>query len=201
MIVFDVGANDGSSTIHLAMREPGVTFYAFEPTPQLVERIREKSRHLPNYHVVPKAVSNFSGKSTFNVAGHHDWGCSSLHAFSENLAHTWPGREEFYVTEVIEVEVIKLRDFVLEQGISEIGYMHIDVQGDDLNVLRGLEDKLPILVAGDLEVALNREVALYHDQHTMAEVEAFLDANGFKINATEQNDQLGNEFNVYFSRK
>src|SRR5438128_1623763 len=103
MVIFDVGANNGTSCLHLAANNPDVTVFAFEPTPQLVVMLRKRTRHLRNYVVVPKAVSNYSGKSNFNVAGQADWGCSSLRQFNPDLEKAWPGRTDFKTTHVIEV--------------------------------------------------------------------------------------------------
>lgn len=201
MIIFDVGANDGAPFLELAAADPEKIVYAFEPTPQLVARLREQSQHLGNYLVVPKAVSNFSGRTVFNVSGVDDWGCSSLHRFNENLEKSWPGRTDFKVTEVIEVEVITLGDFISEHRIAEIDYLHVDVQGDDLNVLKGLGKKLSIVKKGDVEAASSAEVALYQGQHTLADVRQFLDEQGFEIERVEPNDDLKNEVVVFFKRR
>ena len=94
-----------------------------------------------------------------------------------------------------------LRDFVIEHRIAEIDYLHVDVQGDDLNVLKGLGDKLPMVKKGDVEAASRREVALYQGQHTLADVERFLGEHGFEIEHVEPNDDLHNEVVVFFKRR
>lgn len=200
MIVFDVGAHDGSSCLHLAVRDPASTVYGFEPTPRLATLLRQKTLDYPNYVVVNKAVSNYSGKARFNIAGQGDWGCSSLREFNADLEKAWPGRTDFHVTETVEVEVIKLADFIAERKIPRIDYLHVDVQGEDLSVLQGLEDKIALVQAGDVEAAANAGVALYQGQHTIDDVKHFLTGHGFTITNVESNDAFNNELNVYFKR-
>ncbi len=47
---------------------------------------------------------------------------------------------DFNVTDTIDVDVIKLKDFINDNNIDKIDYLHCDVQGHDLEVLIGLED-------------------------------------------------------------
>lgn len=193
-IYFDVGANDGSSLYNQSVE--GALVYAFEPTPRLLrDFLYPKSSD--NFIVIPKAVSDFNGKTIFHIAGQHDWGCSSLNTFNDGLERTWLGRTDFKVTEDIEVEVITLESFIEENGIPYIDFLHVDTQGSDLAVLRGLGKYISIVKAGVIEVPANKEVALYKEQHTKEEAIDFLQKNNFKITKiTEQQ----NEENVFFER-
>lgn len=199
--VFDVGANNGSWGIEVARRFPDLNVFAFEPTPQLVDAIRQKAEGLPNYEIVPCAVSDTPGKVTFNVAGQGDWGCSSMLEFSEHLDATWPGRTDFKVTESIEVDCIRLEQFIRERGITEIAFIHIDTQGTDLKVLASLGDYLNILGRGEIETASSRSVALYKNQHTIEDVVLFFLRHGFEIERMTANDVHCNELNVSFVRR
>lgn len=194
--ILDVGANWGTSTIHLASKDTLV--YAFEPTPFLINHLYALSRNNNNFIVVPKAVSDFNGKAIFNIAGQHDWGCSSLLEFSDNLDKTWAGRTDFKVTEKVEVDVIRLDNFIEEKKISQIDYLHCDTQGNDLKVLKGLGNYYDIVVAGVIEVPATIEVRLYKDQPSREETISWLETHNFEvINEVYQQ----NEFNVYFKRK
>jgi FkbM family methyltransferase len=126
-IYFDVGANNGDSCIHYL--NEGNIVYGFEPTPRMINIIKSKVGNNPNYRLIPVAVSDVEGKSTFKISGQADWGCSSLCTFSDNLNETWPGRTDFKLTEEIEIDVIRLDSFVEKEGITEIEHLHVDVQG------------------------------------------------------------------------
>jgi hypothetical protein len=89
-ILFDVGANDGSRWFYELIKDQENTYvFMFEPTPYLCNIIKEKYKNLKNWFLINKAASNYNGKTTFNIAGHHDWGCSSLLEFRDDVDKTW----------------------------------------------------------------------------------------------------------------
>lgn len=199
-ILFDVGANDGSSMFKFT-EDPNNIVYAFEPTPRLVQQLKEKAKTRPNYIVIDKAVSNVAGKATFNVAGQADWGCSSLNSFNDNLDKTWPGRQDFKVTEQIEVDVIRLEDFINENQINRIDFLHCDVQGKDLEVLFGLGKHIDIVQGGVIEMPTSHDNKLYKDQQYIAQdAITFLEFHGFEIVQIQPNDVYNNEVNIIYKR-
>jgi FkbM family methyltransferase len=198
LIIFDVGANNGKTFLHHAL--DGHRVYAFEPTPKLISDIKEwlHPKIFPNYNLVEKAVSLENGKTTFNIAGQGDWGCSSILEFSDNLEVTWAGRTDLKVTERIEVETIRLDTFIEQSGnIPYISYLHIDTQGHDLAAMKSLGRYMTIVQAGCVEVPQSKEVQLYKGQHSKEEMIKFLGENGFAIKHIEH--QM-NEDNIYFER-
>lgn len=204
---FDIGANDGRSMISRAY-EPDSVVYAFEPTPELVEKLRENYSNLPNYHVIPKAVSDKEGKATFYISGHADWGCSSLCNFQndDTLKRTWPGRTDFGVTQSVEVEVIRLATFISDLRknsvqIDEIEYFHCDAQGKDLEVLMGMGKEIGLIKRGVIEMPTSHLSKLYSDQYFIdKDAIEFLENRGFEIISIESNDDQRNEVNIHFSR-
>lgn len=199
-VFFDVGANNGQQFIDLASINQDVFVYAFEPTPQMCEVIKSKTRHLKNYILIEKAVSDFEGKAVFNVAGQGDWGCSSLLNFSDKSKTEWPGRTDFKVTQKIDVDVIRLDKFIEENGISEIEHLHIDTQGSDLKVLKGMGPYLSIVKSGVIEAA-NKDDVLYEGQNTKEQCVSFITENGFIIESISCNDPPCNEVNIKFREK
>lgn len=198
-IIFDVGANNGSSSIPLAQQNSEVLVFAFEPTPEMIDTIKSKIDGLENYIVIPKAVSNFNGVAEFNVAGNWDWGCSSLLQFSENSKTEWPGRTDFNVTYKLNVDVIRLEDFIVENSIPQIDFLHIDTQGSDLKVLEGLGDKINLVVEGSMEAG-TRDDILYYGQNKLNESIRFLLLNGFKVVDVNSNDIFCNEVNIRYKK-
>lgn len=199
-IYFDVGANFGTSSIHIAQSEPDTIVYAFEPTPYLVLSLMSKTSKLKNYNIVPYAVSNFNGEADFHIAGQADWGCSSLLKFSEDTSINWPERTDFKVTQTCKVKVITLKSFILEKQINAIDYLHVDTQGSDLNVLYGLEEYLSIVKEGTIEAA-NKPDILYQGQNTTQECVEFLKENNFEICGIYSNDHHNYESNIHFKNK
>jgi len=199
-IVFDVGANNGSSTIHLAENNANIIVFGFEPTPEMCDIIKSKTELLNNYILIEKAVSDYNGKSVFNVAGNWDWGCSSLLEFSDKSKTNWPGRTDFNVTTKLEVDVIRLDTFIEEYKIPKIDFLHIDTQGSDLKVLNGVGMYIEKVVSGEMECGSDDDI-LYIGQNKLNESVKFLLLNGFCITDVFKNDIFCNEVNVKFERK
>lgn len=198
--LFDVGAHWGQDSLHIARDNTDITVYAFEPTPELAQRLRNESRDFSDrYLVFEHAISDYNGESDFHlVVG--DTGSASLNTFSDNLNVTWPGRTDFVVRKTIKVPVYRL-DTWLEKyapNITEIEHLHIDAQGSDLAVLKGLGEKIKIVKSGVVEVPQQAALRLYIGQHTKEEALNFLNENNFVINnVTSQ----VNEDNIFFERK
>lgn len=200
-IYFDIGANNGSDSIHIARDIKDSIVYAFEPTMELVNYLKENTKDLNNYIIIPKAVSNYTGVSDFKIAGNYDWGCSSLCDFNTNLDKTWPGRKDFNVTNISKTCVIRLKDFIIENNIPYIDYLHVDVQGQDLEVLQGLEEKIHIVKKGVIEMPTSHENKLYKNQkYIVDDAIKFLEKNGFNITNISSNDPFNNEVNIFFEK-
>ena len=198
---FDVGANSGTDSLRVAGSRSDAIVYAFEPTPRLIEHLKSSSVGLNNYIVVPKAVSNYNGETTFYISGNADWGCSSICEFNNNLEETWPGRKDFKVTDQVKVDVIKLVDFIKDNNIESIDYLHVDAQGQDLEVLMGLEDKINIVKAGVIEMPTSHNTKLYKNQKYLKDDAInFLKEKGFQIVGVNSNDAQCNEVNIFFSK-
>jgi FkbM family methyltransferase len=203
MIIFDVGANTGESTKEY-ISETNI-IYAFEPIPQLVETYLLPLQSI-NYFIIQKAVSDFDGTASFNIAKQDPsltdgslFGCSSLYEFSDNLDQTWPGRQDFEVTQKIDVDIIRMDTFIKEAHIAKIDYLHCDTQGNDLKVLQSFGGYIGFLNSGKIECV--KQNSLYKDvDNDLDTVVDFLKSNGFQINKVESNDSFDNEVNVIFSR-
>ena len=90
----------------------------------------------------------------------------------------------------------------IKNKIEKISYIHIDTQGNDLKVLKGLKKKIKIIEKGVLEAAVNKKISLYQNTHTVNEVQKFLKKNNFnisKIVSAEKN--ISNEKNIFFYNK
>jgi FkbM family methyltransferase len=205
-IYFDVGANDGNSMSGYVNRSDSLIF-AFEPTPRMIEVLKGKYGHLPNYRIIEKAVSNYDGKATFNVVGNADWGCSSLCEFQkeEILKRMWPGRTDFRVTDKIEVEVIRLETFIDQlqhEGltIEEIELWNCTAQGCELEALMGMGKHIHKIKNGTIKIPMTHESKLYNQKYIYEDALKFLDQNNFRVSHTVNNDRSMNENRVFFSR-
>lgn len=200
-IVFDVGANDGNSCFHLARK--GNTVYAFEPTPGLWPRLEGMEMMTPNYHLVKVAVSNTSGTAEFNVVTGDEWvgegesgggGCSSLCSLGGS-------RTDLSIKEKIPVKVVTLEEFIDENKIEKVDYLHCDVQGKDLEVLMGLGKHKDKVVKGSIEMPRCMSTRIYEDQlYDAGDAVRWLNENGFLVDTIEAHGGDMNEVDIYFHR-
>jgi len=208
--IFDVGAFDGLDGLILALKNPNVMVHAFEANPDLIKVIKTnkdkiekyKKIKINNYKIINNAVSDQNSNLIFNIAKNPT--VSSLKEFSKNIDKTWPGYREAHCTVVkkIEVKGITLEKYCIDNEIKKINFLHIDTQGSDLQVLKGLKSKLDIVEKGALEAAVNKENSLYENNHTINETEKYLIINNFEISKIENVDKnIDKEKNIYFNKK
>jgi len=198
MNIIEVGANSGGHTEKLLEQYPDAQFYLFEPTRELIWKdLIPKFGHLKNVHIIPFAIDIENTFKQFNVAGHEDWGCSSLHNFSSDIQEIWP-RDDFRTTHSYIVPTIKLKTFCDIYNIGEIDFLWIDAQGNDYNVLLSLEDKIDDVKEGQCEGSWR--VKLYEGvENGVDTILQFLTQKGFDTKL-ESNDHTAAEGNVFFQR-
>jgi len=129
MTVLDIGAHHGlyslvaSKSVH-----PRGHVHSFEPSPRerrLLERNLRFNRRA-NVSVHATALGATRGHATlFLVEGNLD-GCNSLRSPSDCRN-----------TRTVEVDVVPLDEFIQENGISDVDFIKMDVEGAELSVLRG----------------------------------------------------------------
>lgn len=195
-IIFDVGANDGTSCYYFS-HDTNNTVYAFEPVPFSLNKLYKLQKE--NYIVIPKAVSGHNGKVKFNVGGEYNSGVGSIYSFNDGLEKTWPGYNIFFTSEEIEVDCITMESFIEENKITSVDFLHCDTQGSDLDVLRSFGKQISILKKGQIEV-YGQNPAYKGAGNSLHQVQLFLEVNGFKVTRIESNDYLNNEFNMIFEK-
>lgn len=202
-VILEVGVNRGTDTTRL-LKLYNKELHGFEPVPDLYNMLKNKFFGDRRVYMHNKAVGHVNDIVPFyitvdvpGIAAKH--GASSLFPFREDLKQDWD-RKDFTTDEVINIEVIRLEDFIKEKGIDEVFYLHCDAQGNDINVLRGLGDQTHKVRAGVVEATKN--IPLYQESENRVDViTEWLDKNGFKVTQLKDNDKLGAEINIHFERK
>lgn len=130
-IYCDVGANHPLNISNTRLfEELGWTGLAFEPLPHM----KELWQQYRNADFYPIAASDCEGKLEFSivddVSGWEDM--LSYIKKTGSQSHKYKSRE-------IEVRARPLRDIFREQNVHQVDYMSIDVEGHEINVLRGID--------------------------------------------------------------
>jgi FkbM family methyltransferase len=128
--VVDLGANEGAFSAGVLAVAPQARVIAVEPGPGPRARLEQRFAGRANVEIHGVAVAGESGTATFHVTA-HDHGSSLRPPLSESREVIGPGAE---VVETFEVPTLSLDDLV---GDGPVDVVKIDVQGAELDVLRG----------------------------------------------------------------
>jgi len=125
-IVYDIGANTGYFTLlSSVLVGNGGKVYAFEPAKKVFKLLKKhiKINRYKNVDIFNKAISDKNGVGFFDTGD-----------------GIWTGK--ISTKGEYEVEIVKLDDFVLKNNISLPNIIKIDVEGEELNVLKGAKNLL-----------------------------------------------------------
>ena len=127
---------------------------------------------------IPLALSNRVGESTIYVTKNPM--CSSLYAPNEPYLARFARLPELVNLDfTVEIETTTLDTFCQSEGVKEIDFLQIDVQGADLLVLEG---GASILANSVLAVQIEVEFShLYVNQPLFADVDTFMRKQGFTL--------------------
>lgn len=136
-LCFDVGANIGEKSE--ALLQAGGRVVAFEPNPLVLPELRARCGHHKNWALVEAALGSGGAIATLYARESHG---------QSSLAQEWEGK----IVGSYHVPVV-----TLDSAIQHFGrpvYCKIDVEGWELEVLRGLTQTIPLL---SFEFHLNDE--------------------------------------------
>lgn len=128
-IVLDCGANIGLFSAVAANK--GCDVYAFEPVPKVRELLLENcTNYLNHVKAYPYAVSNKNGKVIFNIQ-EDNLTSGSMGTLAQNDKD-----------KSIEVKVIKIDDFIAENGIDKVDFIKADIEGAEREMLLGAAETI-----------------------------------------------------------
>jgi len=170
--VVDIGANRGQFALLCRGIYPEVEIFSFEPLPNAVKVFRELFEGDNRVHLFPYAIGKNSGTTEIHVSGRDD--SSSLLPITHQ-ADVFPGTEEM---ETQQVEVQPLSAFTEQLCLEPPALMKIDVQGYELEVLRGSGELLREFSYIYVECSFEE---LYSGQPLANEVIDYLHQAGFVL--------------------
>lgn len=107
--------------------------YGFEANPEIFNKIPKIIKLFPGVNIYNKAISNSNGNLKFYISS-NDGASSSLSKFDKN----W-NNSSIQMIKTIDVEAIKLSEFLEKNKIFDVDDYVSDLQGYDLLVLTTLE--------------------------------------------------------------
>lgn len=152
----------------------GVTITGFEPDP--AQRKILKARH-PDHRYFP----DFLGDGTERIFYECFYGgCSSLYEPDPAIINQFTslGTSEGSQFEVINRSTVDTKRLDDLEAVGDCHYLKIDVQGGELDVMRGAEKLLTGVLVAEMEVEF---IPLYKDQPLFADVDSFMREHGFML--------------------
>ena len=209
--VFDIGACEAEDSIKYSILFPNATVYAFEPRLDNIEIGKKSILKYQRSNIILEnvALSNINGTAIFylsegrpsNMNADLDWDfgnkSSSLLPPSDKMK-SYVNWLEF--KNKVEVNTIRIETYVTEKNITEIDFMHIDVQGAELMVLEGASNFIEKIKLIWMEV---EAVELYKNQPLKNDVESFMKKNNFVNVIDTVNGYAGDQLYVnlkYFTQ-
>ncbi len=171
--VLDVGANRGQFALFALRRFPGARLICFEPLPGPAAVLRRVVAGHPGVQVHEAALSAASGTHSMHLTRKDD--SSSLLPVTARQEHAFSGSAE---VGRVEVQVRRLDDCVDPATLTRPCLLKIDVQGTELDVLRGGRR---VLACVDEVIVECSFVELYAGQALADDVIAELRAHGFRL--------------------
>lgn len=129
-VIFDVGANAGQ--YYGCVRKilgPSVVIHAFEPSKEAYRLLGGKCDGDSSVFINNHALGSSPGKATLHCNTPGGSGSSIHRKDFPNAVHDYPLTES--------IEVLTLDDYVANHPVPEISLLKIDVEGFELEVLRG----------------------------------------------------------------
>ncbi|MCL4837578.1 MAG: FkbM family methyltransferase [Thermoanaerobaculia bacterium] len=163
--LFDVGANLGLVTFGVlpVVREMGIGFHLFEANSRLIPLLRRSALEWPSedVRVVHCCVTDAAGISYHRLPD-ACWGHGQIDTHGEAVTN------------------LRLDDYVAVADVEAVGFLKLDVEGWELNALRGAESALASgkVKAGFVELVPE---ALARAGASVADVLTYLQGKGFDV--------------------
>jgi FkbM family methyltransferase len=130
--VFDVGANVGQSVLRFNPYWPNAKIFCFEPVAQTFRQLIETTRELSNVRCENIALGASSGTGLIWLKS-----SSGLNSLKAEV-----NRQEMSIGMQEKINIITLDEFCQEHQIDNIDFLKLDVEGYELEVLKGAEQML-----------------------------------------------------------
>ncbi len=174
LIMLDGGAHDGQMAKRFVRRFTNLEVYAFEPNTDLFPKLRQNLADVPG-NCLPYALSSRS--QTLKMFINDSPMTSSVLPRNENSERYFDAVTR--VREVRELKAVSIDDWFAESGLDRVDIIKLDLQGYELEALRGAREVLRRGVACVyLEV---NYVPFYEGSATFGEVDVFMRSQGYKL--------------------
>lgn len=186
MVGVDVGSAEGLQP-HWRSYEGIVDFYLFEPHQESYEKLRSlisASPYARLFHILPIGLSEFGGERTLYILNQPTG--SSLYPVNAESEFASPDNSYVYPIRELRIQTDSLDDVLNKEKVKYVDLIKLDVQGAELEVLRGMGDqRRQQLLLAEVEVNISSGVTTnigpYQGASTWGQIDALLTADGMRL--------------------
>ncbi len=151
MTMLDVGAHVGYYSYRYAkVIGANGRIFAFEPHPRTFNMLCQNVSHLDNVQPVPAALAEKEGTAVLHdylimsASGslHYDEDMVKLQQAQMSQADVAPRIGEEFTPQTFTVQTMRADAFLAEQGIDQVDIIKMDIEGAEIEALRGLRQTI-----------------------------------------------------------
>jgi FkbM family methyltransferase len=174
--IFDAGAYIGDVTASYLKNFPQAKIYSFEPSPESFAKVKARFEVVANVIPINAAISQQEGEASFFL-NQLPVANSLLERPKEGKKY-YPARAE--AIETIQVRTISFDSFAAENNLKKINILKMDIQGGELNALKGA---VKLLSEGAIDLIFSEVlfVSLYQDCPLMHDIASFLENYDYSL--------------------
>jgi FkbM family methyltransferase len=170
LVLVDVGAADDPPIHWRSVPSEDLQVLSFEPDGR-------SDVNTPGQRIlVPEALGDAPRQATLHLARKPQ--VSSIYEPNMELLDRYPQAERWQVVDSVDVELKRLDAVLDDVGVKDVDAIKLDVQGAELDVLKGAGALLDQTLVIDIEIEF---VDLYIGQPLFADVDGYLRAKGFVL--------------------
>lgn len=171
--ILELGSRDGMQAVELANHYPNAVIYTFECNPTSIPLVEKNIKEYKNINIETYAVSDKTETIDFFPCS-SNIGASSIYKPSGKYDKI----EKYYLSDTIQVQAIRLDEFLTNNNIDAVDLVFADLQGAELKALMGLGKYIKTLKSLQAEVEFEE---MYKDQPLFDEVNNFLNDSNFTM--------------------
>jgi len=156
--IFDIGANTGVYALVAAKSNKKAKVYAFDPVKRTYNKLVKniKLNGLENQIIpIEKAASNYNGTGKI-----YDLPIENIYSVTVNSNL----HDKKLNAVPVEIDLIKLSDFIVAEEIGKIDLIKIDVESHEPEVLEGMSDHIALFKPTILVEVWNDDIAVKIEQ-------------------------------------
>lgn len=177
-IIVEAGAHIGIDTLQMNKEWPKGRIFAFEPVPNLFEKLIANTKRISNINCFNLALGKETSFATMHISSGVSDASSSLLSPQEHLLE----HPDVKFETTIDVNVTTLDSWAAQHNIYKIDFLWLDLQGYEMYVLEASPRILSSVTAIYTEVSLKQ---VYEHVPLYPEYRSWLENQGFYVEREE----------------